>query len=238
MKSKKLIKSVSLVFPLYKDKNTVKKMVLNGLKILKKVSKKYEIIAVDDGCPENSGVIVKEFAKKNKNIKVIFHKKNIGYGAAIKTGFKKSKYNCIFAIDGDGEYDVNVLPKLLKKLENSDLVITRRHKKKYNTWRNIISWTYNFILRFLFNTTYQDISSGSRLVRKEILKKIKIDTHSPFLGAELTIKAKQLGFRVSEVGIHYYPTNFRSGSSVSLKNILLTIIDMLNLYVKLCIKKK
>ena len=104
-------------------------MVLNGLKILKKVSKKYEIIAVDDGCPENSGVIVKEFAKKNKNIKVIFHKKNIGYGAAIKTGFKKSKYNCIFAIDGDGEYDVNVLPKLLKKLENSDLVITRRHKK-------------------------------------------------------------------------------------------------------------
>ena len=93
-------------------------------------------------------------------------------------------------------------------------------------------------LRFLFNTTYQDISSGSRLVRKEILKKIKIDTHSPFLGAELTIKAKQLGFRVSEVGIHYYPTNFRSGSSVSLKNILLTIIDMLNLYVKLCIKKK
>ena len=53
MKSKQLIKSVSLVFPLYKDKNTVKKMVLNGLKILKKVSKKYEIIAVDDGCPEN-----------------------------------------------------------------------------------------------------------------------------------------------------------------------------------------
>ena len=66
MKSKKLIKSVSLIFPLYKDKNTVKEMVFNGLKILKKVSKKYEIIAVDDGCPENSGVIVKEFAKKIK----------------------------------------------------------------------------------------------------------------------------------------------------------------------------
>ena len=238
MKSKQLSKSISLVFPLYKDKNSVKKMVLNSIKILKKVSRKYEIIAVDDGCPQKSGLIVKEFAKKNKNIKVFFHKKNIGYGAAIKTAFKKSKYHYIFAIDGDGEYDVNVLPKLLKKLENSDLVITRRHKKKYNKWRNIISWTYNFILRFLFNTTYQDISSGSRLLKKEILKKIRIDTNSPFLGAELTIKAKQQGFIISEVGIHYYPTNFRSGSSVSLKNILLTIIDMLNLYFKLCIKKK
>jgi len=117
-------------------------------------------------------------------------------------------------------------------------VITRRHTKKYNTLRNIISWTYNLILRFLFNTTYRDISSGSRLVDKKILNKIKIDTNSPFLGAELTIKALYKGYKVSEVGIFYYPTNFRSGSSVSLKNILLTILDMINLYFKLCIKKK
>ena len=238
MKSKIQKKSVTLMFPLYKDKKTVEKMILNSLKILKKVTKNYEIIAIDDGCPDGSGNIVKKFAKKNKKIKVFFHKKNIGYGAAIKTGFKKSKSDCVFAIDGDGEYDVNVLPKLLKKLENSDLVITKRYKKKYNTLRNIISWTYNLILRFLFKTTYKDISSGSRLVNKKILNKIKIDTNSPFLGAELTIKALYQGFKVSEVGIFYYPTNFRSGSSVSLKNILLTIIDMINLYFKLCIKKK
>jgi glycosyltransferase involved in cell wall biosynthesis len=231
-------RSVTLMFPLYKDKKTVKKMILNSIKILKKVTKNYEIIAVDDGCPDRSGDIVKKFAKKNKKIKVFFHKKNIGYGAAIKTGFKKSKCDCIFAIDGDGEYDVNILPKLLKKLENSDLVITRRYTKKYNKLRNIISWTYNLILRILFKTPFRDISSGSRLLNKKILNKIKIDTNSPFLGAELTIKALYLGYKVSELGIFYYPTNFRSGSSVSLKNILLTICDMINLYFKLCLKKK
>lgn len=237
MKSKFQKKSVTLMFPLYKDKKTVEKMIVNSLKILKKVTKNYEIIAVDDGCPEQSGNIVKKFAKKNKKIKVFFHKKNIGYGAAIKTGLKKSKCDCIFAIDGDGEYDVNVLPMLLKKLKNSDIVITRRYKKKYNTLRNIISWTYNLTLRFLFKINYQDISSGSRLIDKKLVNKIKIDTNSPFLGAELTIKSLYYGYRVSEVGIYYYPTNFRSGSSVSLKNILLTILDMINLYFKLCIKK-
>ena len=152
MKAKLQDKSVTLMFPLYKDKKTVKKMIFNSLKILKKVTKKYEIIAVDDGCPENSGKIAQKIAKKNKKIRVFFHKKNTGYGAAIKTGFKKSRFECVFAIDGDGEYDVNVLPKLLKKLETSDLVITRRHKKKYNTWRNIVSWTYNVVLRILFGT--------------------------------------------------------------------------------------
>ena len=233
MKAKLQKKSITLMFPLYKDKKTVRKMIFNSLKILKKVTKKYEIIAVDDGCPEKSGEIVKEFSKKNKNIKVFFHKKNIGYGAAIKTGFKKSKCDCIFAIDGDGEYDVNVLPELLKKLEQSDLVITRRHKKRYNTWRNIVSWTYNALLRFLFNTPYRDISSGSRLVSKKLIKKIRIHTNSPFLGAELTIKANYKGYKVNEHGIFYYPTGFRSGSSVSFMNIILTIRDMINLYFKL-----
>ena len=237
MKNNMQKRSVSLVFPLYKDKKTAKKMVHNSLNILKKVTKNYEIIAVDDGCPEKSGEIIKKFSKINKRIKVYFHKKNIGYGAAIKTGLKKSKYECIFVIDGDGEYDVNVLPFLLKKLKNSDLVITRRFKKKYSTWRNIVSWTYNALLRFLFKIPYRDISSGSRLVTKKLIKKIKIDTNSPFLGAELIIKANYQGFKVNEYGIYYYPTTFRSGSSVSFMNIVLTICDMITLYLKLCLKK-
>ena len=238
MKTKLQKKSVSLVFPLYKDKKTAEKMVYNSLNILKKVTKNYEIIAVDDGCPEKSGEIVNKFSKINKRIKVYFHKNNIGYGAAIKTGFKKSKCECIFVIDGDGEYDVNVLPHLLKKLKDSDLVITRRFKKKYSTWRNIVSWTYNALLRFLFKIPYRDISSGSRLVTKKLIKKIQIDTNSPFLGAELTIKANYQGFKVNEYGIYYYPTTFRSGSSVSFINIVLTIRDMINLYLKLCLMKK
>ena len=237
MKIKNKSKSISLVFPLYKDKKSVKKMIYKSIKILKKVAKNYEIIAVDDGCPEKSGEIVKKYAKKNSKIKVIFHKKNLGYGAAIKTGLKKSKYECIFTIDGDDEYDVNALPKLLKKIEHSDLVITHRYKKKYNTLRMVISWIYNTLLRFLFNTPFKDISSGSRLISKKLVKKIKINTNCPFLGAELAIKTNYLGYKVSEVGIHHFPSTFRSGSSVSMLNIIRTIRDMIILYLKLCLKK-
>ena len=237
MKVKYLSKSISLIFPLYKDERSVKKMILNSLKILKKVAKNYEIIAIDDGCPEKSGKIAEKYSKKNSKIRVFFHKKNLGYGAAIKTGLKKSKYQCIFVIDGDGEYDVNDLPRLLKKYKYSDLVITYRYKKKYKTSRIIISWIYNILLRFLFNTSFKDISTGSRLINKKLFKKIKIDTNSPFLGAELAIKAKFLGYKVSEVGIHTYPRTFGTGSSISITNIIRTIRDMIVLYFKLCLKK-
>ena len=224
------------MFPLYRDKKTVKKMILRSLNILRRTKKKFEIIIVDDGCPEKSGKIALKFSKKIKNIKVIFHKKNMGYGAAIKTGIKNCKNDYIFAIDGDGEYDVNDLPRLLKSVQKGDLVITYRFKKKYNTSRIIISWAYNIILRFLFRTKYRDISTGSRLIKKSIMKKIKLTSNSPFVGAELAIKAKRAGFKVNEIGIHTYPRTFGTGSSVSLKNILLTIKDMLLLFTRISFK--
>ena len=105
----KSIKSISIVFPLYKDRRTVKKMIFRSQKLLKKLKKKNEIIIVDDGCPEQSGIYAKSLTQNMKNTKVIFHKKNMGYGAAIKTGLKKCKYEWIFQTDGDAEYDVNDL---------------------------------------------------------------------------------------------------------------------------------
>ena len=224
------------MFPLYRDKKTVKKMIFRSLSVLRRTKKKFEIVIVDDGCPENSGKLALKFSKKIKNVKVIFHKKNMGYGAAIKTGIKNCKNDYIFAIDGDGEYDVNDLPRLLKSAQHSDLVITYRFKKKYSTNRIIISWVYNIILRFLFKTKYRDISTGSRLIKKSIMKKIRLTSNSPFVGAELAIKAKRAGFKVNEIGIHTYPRTFGTGSSVSLKNILLTIKDMLILFTRINFK--
>lgn len=233
-------RSISLIFPVYRDKFTVKKVIKKSSKILKKLKIKYEIIIIDDFCPEKSGLIALKYSKKNKKIKVYFHKKNMGYGAAIRTGFKKSKYECVYAVDGDGEFGIalNDLPRILKKYAFNDLVITYRYKKRYSTNRIIISWVYNFILRFLFKINFKDISCGARLVNKKILKKIKLTTNSPFIGAELAIKAKYMNYKVDEVGIHSFPSNFRAGSSIVLKNILITIRDIFLLFYKIYIKNK
>ena len=232
----KKIKSISLMFPVFRDKRTVKKMINQSLMVLKATANKYEIIIVDDGCPEKSGILAKKIAKNIKNIRIFFHKKNLGYGAALRTGLKMSKYNWIFQIDGDAEYSVNDLKKLLKEKKNSDLVITYRYKKKYKTSRIVISWFYNKLLRILFGTKFKDISTGSRLINKKLIKKLKLTSSSPFLGAELAIKAKEQNFRVNEVGVHTYPRTFGAGSSVSFRNIMLTIKDMLILFLKIRLK--
>ena len=221
------------MFPLYKDRSTVELMIKKSSSMLKKLKRKYEIIIVDDGCPQNSGRLAEKIAKKFSNVKVFFHKKNLGYGAALKTGLKKCKNDWVFMIDGDAEYDVNDLPRLFKASQNYDLVITYRYKKKYNTYRIIISWVYNAILRLIFNIKFRDISTGSRLVSKKLIRQVKLKSNSPFVGAELAIKTGLAGYKVGEIGIHTYPRTFGSGSSVGLKNILLTLKDMFLLFFRI-----
>ena len=133
-------------------------------------------------------------------------------------------------IDGDAEYDVKDLYRLLGVGKNYDLVITYRYKKKYTTSRILISWIYNAILRLIFNLIFRDISTGSRFVSRKLVKRIKLRSNSPFVGAELAIKAELAGYKVGEIGIHTYPRTFGTGSSVSFKNILLTLKDMFLLF--------
>ena len=139
-------------------------------------------------------------------------------------------------IDGDAEYDVNDLPRLFKASQNYDLVITYRYKKKYNTYRIIISWVYNAILRLIFKIKFRDISTGSRFVSRKLVENIKLESNSPFIGAELAIKAALAGYKVAEVGIHTFSRTFSTGSTVSIKNILLTLKDMIFFFFKITVK--
>ena len=224
------------MFPLYKDKSTVKLMITKSSNVLRKLKRKYEIIIIDDGCPQNSGKLAREVAKKFTNIKIFSHKKNLGYGAALKTGLKKCKNDWIFMIDGDAEYDVNDLFRLLKVSKDCDLVITYRYKKKYSTNRIIISWIYNAILRLIFKIKFRDISNASRLVRRKLIQRIKLKSNSPFIGPELVVKAELAGYKVGEIGVIHFSSG-RAGSIISLKNILLTFKDMIFLFVKIFIKR-
>jgi hypothetical protein len=141
-------------------------------------------------------------------------------------------------IDGDNEYDVNEIFKLIRESNNHDLIITYRYKKKYKLYRKIISWSYNLILRCIFKINYKDISSGSRLANKNLINKIKIDTNGPFFGAELVIKSKYKNYKIKEVGINTNLRKFGEGSVVNVANIILTLKEIILLFIKIHLKYK
>jgi len=217
---------ISLFFPVYNDETTVRTVAERSIQFLEEVAGAYEIIIVDDGSPDASGRIADELAVEHECISVIHHGVNLGYGAAIKSGIGASQHNIICMIDGDNEYDVYDLKKMLAVREYYMLVIAFRYKKLYSTKRIFISFVYNAVLRLVFNSPFRDISTGIRLINREVIDGIELKSNSPFIGAELTLKSMLRGFPVGEVGIQTFPRDFGSGSSTSLKNIMGSIKDI------------
>lgn len=222
--------NISLFFPIYNDENTVEIVAQKAIMVLDQIANDYEIIIINDGTPCKGGEIADQIAKNNNKIRVIHHHKNLGYGAALLTGLNAVKYEWVCFTDGDDEYDVYDLLKLIKLRDFYDLIITFRYVKAYSGIRIFISWIYNIVLRFLFRTNYRDISSGLRLIRRDLIQELELASLSPFIGAEITIKTMLKGYRVGEVGIQTFPRKFGKGSSTSIKNILATISDLKKVY--------
>jgi glycosyltransferase involved in cell wall biosynthesis len=221
---------VSLFFPVYRDEATVGRVAEKAIRVLSDVAREYEVIIVDDGSPDNAGQIADAIAASNPAIRVVHHPTNLGYGQALRTGFREARFEWICFTDGDDEYEVDDLRKLLRLQDHYDLVITFRYAKTYSSWRTFVSYVYNKTLRGLFDTRYRDVSCGLKLIRKSVVEELDLISTSPFIGAEVAIKTMLKGFRVGEVGIQTFPREFGKGASTSPRNIRATIRDMRRVY--------
>ena len=220
---------ISFFFPVYNDERTVRLVTEKAIKLFDEIADQYEVVIVDDASPDKAGEIADQLAREYPRVKVVHHETNRGYGAAVRTGIANTKYDWICMVDGDDEYDIRDLKRMLELRQYYELIIAFRYKKLYSTKRIFISHVYNTVLRFLFDTRFRDISTGIRVFNRSILGRIELNSNSPFIGAELTIKTMLGGMPVGEIGIQTFPREFGTGSATSMQNIIRTIRDMLRM---------
>jgi glycosyltransferase involved in cell wall biosynthesis len=220
---------ISFFFPIYNDEKTVRLVTEKAIKLFDEICNQYEVIIVNDASPDKAGEISDQLASEYPQVKVVHHDVNKGYGAAVKSGIKNTKYDWICMVDGDDEYDILDLKRMLNLRQYYGLIIAFRYKKLYSTKRIFISHIYNALLRTLFDTRFRDISTGIRVFHRSILENIDLKSNSPFIGAEMAIKVMLDGTPVGEIGIQTFPRKFGMGSATSTKNIILTIRDMLRM---------
>ncbi len=232
--------SIAIFFPVYNDESTVEKVAMKSLKVLSDVASDYKVIIVDDGSPDRSGEIADRLAQQYPHrIVSVHHEKNLGYGAALQTGFKHSlDYEWICFTDGDDQYDVRELYHLSRLFQHYDLIVTFRYYKIYGTLRIFISYVYNQIIRWLFKSHLRDHNSGLKVIRSSVIQDMELISTSPFIGAEIIINAMVRGYPIGEVGIKTYPRTFGESSSTSIRNIIASIRDMWRVYNKIFRPKK
>ncbi len=227
------IPSLSVFFPAYHDEDNIGKVTGTAVAVLEEMGCDYEVIIVHDGSPDRTGEVADELARRYPKVRVIHHEKNLGYGAALKTGFTNAKNEYVFYTDGDNQFDVREMKKFvpLVSLGLSDLVIGFRIRKQYTLYRKITSFTYNLVLQVLFDLPYRDVDCAFKLVPKSLIDRIDISSVDAFIDAELLIKAQRLGYSVTEIGVTHRPRE-AGVSGVKTKVILGTIKEMIEFYLR------
>lgn len=230
--------NISAFFPAYNDEGTIKLMVDRLHKALKRVAKDYEVIIINDASPDRSGEIADEIAKKDKKVRVIHHKKNKGYGGALRSGFNAAKNELIFYTDGDAQYDVAELENLVPFINEYDVVNGYKINRGDNFLRKVIGVVYNNFVHVVFNLKVKDVDGDFRLIKRKIFDNIKLYSNDGSICLEMMKKIQNAGYSIKNVPVHHYQRIHGSSQFFRLRRILKVLSNLSGLWLKLVLLKK
>lgn len=208
---------LSVVMPVYNESGTV-------LEIIKKVLQLdvlKELIVVDDGSTDGTRELLK---KENLGPKVrkIFHEKNLGKGASVRTGLSSVTGEIVTVQDADLEYDPNELKDLIEPIRKgfADVVYGSRlwggkPQRAYMFWHLIGNRFLTLVTDILFNTTLTDIETCYKVFKADVIKRIKIRSNDFSIEPEITAKVLKRKLRVYEMPISYYGRTYEEGKKIS-----------------------
>lgn len=227
----KKVPALSIFFPFWNEEKNIENVIKSAIPVANKVAEKWEIIAIDDGSSDKTLKIAEKIAKTNPNIIIASHNSNRGYGASLKSGFEKSKYDLIVFTDGDGQFDFSQVNKFLDKIGKSDMVIGCRKKRFDNPIRHVLmnllkAWDFVF-----FGFVFEDIDCGFKMFKKNALEKIlPFRSEGAMITTEILAKAKRAKLKISQVEVSHYPRIYGDQSGGNLRVIVRAIRESFALW--------
>jgi len=211
------VPSITVFFPCYNEAANIAPLVNKTLTILNKLTSDFEIVIVNDGSTDGTGKVIDTLAADIDSVKAAHHEKNLGYGAALQSGFKAATKELVFYTDGDGQFDVGEMPGLLGLMRQYDIVSCYRLNRQEGLIRKLNGWAWTKLVCWMFGMKIKDIDCGFKLFKRRIFDNIEIRSTGALIDAEILARATRKGYTITQAGVHHYPrkTGEQSGANLS-----------------------
>ena len=200
---------ISIIMPAYNEGRHIFENIGTTHATLKDAGFDAEIIAVDDGSPDNTLREIERAAKTFDNVIAAGNPYNMGKGMALRTGFEHSSGDIIVFLDADLDLHPSQITNLISVLDKGtyDVVVTSKHhpesKLAYPFSRKIVSFVYYMFIKIFFGLPVRDTQTGLKIFRREVLEKVfhRLLVKTYAYDVELLATAVRFGFKIHEIPV-------------------------------------
>jgi len=206
---------ISVVIPVYNEISTIAEIICRAQAV--KLDNEKEIIVVDDSSTDGTRRLLQKISSDQPDLRIIYHSRNQGKGAALRAGFAAAAGDIIIVQDADLEYDPREYPGLLKPIieDKADVVYGSRFlgkdRREFGFWHYFGNKFNTRLFNRLNHSRLTDVDTCYKVFRKDALKGMDLRAERFDLDLEFSAKAVKKGLRISEAGISYCGRSFRQG---------------------------
>jgi glycosyltransferase involved in cell wall biosynthesis len=214
---------ISVVIPVYNEKSTIAELITR----VKNVPLEKEIIIIDDHSADGTREVLKTLS--DSSVKIIFHEKNQGKGAALRTGFSQVQGDVVIIQDGDLEYNPDEYPHLIAPIRDghADAVFGSRFlggpHRVHLFWHYVGNTLLTTLSNMFTNINLTDMETCYKVFKASLLKQFTIESNRFGIEPELTAKLARLKCRIYEVPISYSGRDYTEGKKIGWKDGLAAI---------------
>lgn len=206
-RSDEQVRRLSVFFPAHNEADNLERTVKGAVAAIERLGiPQFEVIVVDDGSTDGTGEIADVLAASDQRIRVVHHPTNLGYGAALKSGFAAAALDWVFYTDSDGQFDVADIDLLLPYARDFDAVVGFRRSRSDHAIRKLNQVLWSRLVRGVLGTDSPDVDCAFKLLRQSTLDRLgPLVSDGAVISAELLVKLERSGARVKEVGVPHHP---------------------------------
>ena len=227
--------TLSYFFPAHNEAANLRGLVEEALGTLPSLAETFEIIVVDDGSRDETPAIADELAAAHPEVRAVHHQTNLGYGAALRSGFAAARHEHLAFTDGDRQFRVADLGRLIERLRvgDADAVVGYRIRRADPLVRTVYARLYRLANLVFFGLTVRDVDCACKLFTRASLEGVRVESGGAFFSAELLIKLRARGRRLVEVGVPHYPRTAGSPTGAKPQVVLRAVRDFWALRLRL-----